>query len=86
MINKTVLILTLNVAFLESQLLYIVTHFYHFHKKNGRQVVNPNKIPAITPPIRRENAILSLNGTLFTISQIATKMSMIAINEPNATQ
>ena len=56
------------------------------YKKKGRQVVNPNKIPAVTPPIRRENAILGLNGTLFTKYHIAIITSTIAVNDPIATK
>jgi len=56
------------------------------HRKNGRQVVNPNNIPDITPPIKSEKPILGLKGTLFTRYHIAINKSVIAPKDPIATQ
>ena len=48
--------------------------------------MNPNKIPAVTPPIRSENPVLALNGTLFTKYHTAIIKSVNAPKDPMATQ
>jgi hypothetical protein len=45
-------------------------------------VVNPNKIPAETPPTRRKIAILYLNGILFIKYHVSIIISVIATNKP----
>jgi len=56
------------------------------YKKKGRQVVNPAKIPVVTPPIKRVKEILRFLCVLFIMYQRLITKSKTAPNEAIATQ